>query len=243
MFRKNIKTYANSLYNNGAYKFSEFGNSTILSTSFAVSTLYLNNLSIQKIDDTKKYLLSALQEDGYFIDKNFDHKNNNSYHKNDYTIPQFTFFSLIALDILGVNNISLKFMDHYLNINNLKSWFENLNWATFWYESNKIMFMMYFLSYLIKYDFTRKDMALICMEECFNILDKKQDKNTGFWGTDINNNNMMDGLAGAAHIYFFYDFYNKEIKYKDKIIDSLLSFHKDILIGSVEGGAGEDRML
>lgn len=236
-----INAYINSLFRYDKYCFSQFSSPTILSTDFAIQASYLNKIIIKtkQKKDISKYLLSNHDKNGYFIDKEFN-INNNSYHKNDYIFPQFTYFTLIALDILGINNLETPFIENYLNEVNLKKWFQSLDWGNFWYESNKIMFMLFFFSYLERYNKKLRNKARQCIQLSFQILNEKQDKNTGFWGTNYNNNNLMDGCAGSAHIYIFYDYFHKEIKHAEKIIDSTLLLHKYKLINGKGGGACED---
>lgn len=243
MNKRKVVKYLDSLYNNGGYAFSQYSNRTILSTDFSVSLQHIlkENHALKRYEDIKKYLQESRQENGLVIDKTFD-LNNQGHHKNDYVTYQFTFFTLIALDILGVKYDQLDFMSPFLNKESLLAWFAGLEWGRFWYESNKIMFIMYFLSYLHLYgDNDLKTRAADALEICFDVLNKRQDPETGFWGTDLNGNNLYDGCYGAAHIFLFYDYFKREIRYPEKIIDSTLKLHsRNGLMGSEEGGACED---
>jgi hypothetical protein len=224
------------------FKFSEKSNTTLLSTDFAMLTMFLLGKSDEIINLNILKTISEYKTNiDTFTDKLYD-PNIERFHKPDYIINQSTFFTLIALDQLGHTFNKLNFLEDYLNPNNVHGWFKSLNWSAFWYESNNIMFKLYFYTYAIKYSNENdKQKAQECIELAFEILNKKQDRNTGFWGTDLNNNNVIDGCFGAAHIYLFYDFFGKEIQYKEKIIDNTLSLHSSNgLLLTNEGGACED---
>lgn len=239
-----VENYINNLYdpNSGFFSFSKYSNPTLLSTDFAIMSLYLIN-GLERIDNKLiiKDLLRLKTPENSFIDFQYNQSMERG-HKPDYILNQYTFFTLIALDQLGVTYEKLHFFDVFLDHNKLKEWLNSLNWSNFWYESNKIMFWLFFLSYIHKYG---NDLDKLKAEEIvdiiFEILNKKQDKNTGFWGTNLNNNNLVDGCFGAAHILLFYEYYKREIPYKKEIIDNTLALHsKNGLVLNNEGGACED---
>ncbi len=240
--------YIKNLYNpkEGIFDYSKTCKGTILSTDFAVSTLNLlgeENFISKNKKEIVDYLLGNKNQDNLFVDSNFRVEDlRKDGHKEDYITFQFTFFSLIALDILGTRFDKLPFLEKYLDENYLRAWFDGLDWKKFWYESNKIMFMMYFLSYLDKYgNSEKKQQVKKCIELCFEVLNSKQDESTGYWGTNLNGNDLKDGALGASHIFLFYDYFKKDIQYKERIIDSTLKLHsKNGLAVSVEGGACED---
>jgi len=230
--------------NEGFFDYSKYCKGTVLSTDFAVSALNLllgcDVLNAEK-DKIIEYLKKSVNDNILIVDKKFDILDTSGNHKEDYIKLQSTFFTLIALDILGVKFDNLLFIEKYFEEDVLTDWFDNLDWSRFWYESNKIMFMMYFFSYIIFYgNDNNKNQAKKCIEICFDVLNKKQDKNTGYWGTNLNGNNLVDGAFGAAHIFLFYDYFKKEIQYKKKIIDSTLTLHSENGFFGDEGGACED---
>jgi hypothetical protein len=244
--KQKILYYLDSLYDKqeGSFRFSRFSESTILSTDFAVSTLNLlgEDAAIQsKKDKAIDYLKKSIGEDLLIVDRKFDLHDTPGIHKEDYITFQSTYFTLIAADILGMQFNELPFFEKFLDKDNLVKWFTELDWGKFWYESNKIMFVMYFFSYIIK--FGREDKKIKAKDQielCFEILNGRQDKNTGYWGTEFNNNDLYDGAYGAAHIFLFYDYFGKEIRYKEKIIDSTLKLHFGNGLSGREGGACED---
>lgn len=241
-------SYLQSLYNSkkGFFDYSKTCKGTILSTDFAVSTLNLlgeeNFLSKNK-KEIKDYLLSNKGLNDLFIDRKFDLENfGQGVHKKDYIIDQFTYFSLMALDILGVRFSNLDFFNKFLDVKYTESWFSKIDWDYFWYESNRIMFVMYFYAYLEKYGNNEvSQKAAECIEKCFDILNEKQNPKTGYWG---NYPDMKHNCFGAAHIYMFYGYFKKDIRYVDRIIDSTLKFHcNNGLAINEEGGACEDYNL
>ena len=112
---RKIFSYLQSLYDQkeGSFRFSRFSESTILSTDFAVSTLHLLNdkefLSQHK-EAIINFLMQSAKENNLFVDKEFSSSDLvGKIHKEDYITYQFTFFSLIALDILGKKFDTLSF--------------------------------------------------------------------------------------------------------------------------------------
>ena len=244
--KQKVIAYVTSLYQQkGAFSFSRIAPATILSTDFAVFSLYMLG-ETALLDEFRKdivaYLESARMSDGMFCDNNFNPKTNRGKHKNDYVLGQFTMYTLIALDMLGVHYDKLPFIEPLLDEAELHKWFEELNWSEFWYESNKIMFLFYFLAYLEKYSEPEiKNKIDGIIDASFKILEKKQDPNTGLWGTDSNNKKIVNSVFGAAHILLFYDYFNKSVSYPDRIIESCLGLHTaNGLIKKPEGGACED---
>jgi len=241
MLKKNVLKYSRSLFDstNYGFKFFKHGNLTILSTSFGVQLNFL-------LDGLKNYPIDKLsanlrkQQDrktGLFIDNDFDIKQTMGFEE-EYIFWQFTYFTTIALDMLGKKpQYSFIFLDDLKNKESLEKWLNKQDFKSFWYTSNKIMFLFYFLTY--EQERLNIDNRVL-IEYLFNFLDLRQDFNTGFWGTQ-NGASLENGMFGASHIYLFYDYYGKEINYKDKIIDNVIKLQNKFgLFGSKFGGACED---
>ena len=231
--------YFNKIKTENGFKFSEYSNQTILSTSFGVLTKHLLQKEIKNKQEIIQYLLSTRNSEGYFIDPNYKYHKHPE-HGSSYVIPQFTFFTLSALDVLGVKNLELSFLNKF----NSEKLDEELNKSlekNFCATSNQLMFLMYFLTYSLKYLNVDKEEYRSYIDKIFHFLNKNQNAGNGFWGNDVTTKSMYAKAYGAAHIYLFYDFYNKEISFSNKIIDSCLKMHsKNGLIQSLEGGACED---
>ena len=236
-----ILSYSKKLFDdkNYGFKFFKNGNLTILSTSFGVQ---LNSL----LDSLKNYPTDKIcvnirkQQDrktGLFIDRNFNIKQIMGFEE-EYLFWQFTYFTTIALDMLGE-----KPQYSFIFLNDLKSkkffgeWLNKQDFKNFWYTSNKIMFLFYFLTY--EQERLNIDNRVL-IDYLFDFLDLKQDSNTGFWGAQ-NGASLENGIFGASHIYLYYDYYGREINYKDKIIDNIIKLQNSFgLFGSKFGGACED---
>lgn len=224
------------------YKFHCNGNITMLSSDFAIMLNFLlkqpKNINTNSLSNC---LLKQQNENGLFIEHDFSLADTSGSHKEDYILWQFTYFTTIALDMLGCKpKYSFNFLKPLFDKNNLRNWFNKLNWDNFWYSSNQIMFFMYFLTYLKERRGYDARLANDLIQECFDILDTKQDSNTGFWGNNLSEN-LFNGMCGAAHIYLFYDYYDRKINHVEKIIDNTLSLQNENgLFGSKFGGACED---
>lgn len=244
---KNISTYIRSrLREEGnTFNFSRRVPATLLSTDFALNTLFL--LEGRKGTDEflpgREYLHACRTDQDYFMDPGFHMEETSGSHSLDYIRNQFTYFTLIALDMSGILvRDPAFFYEHYSDAEKLSAWIEGMDFSKFWYNSNKLMFVLYYLSYIIKHS-KKADTAGMeqLLDRYFAILNEKQDKNTGYWGTDLNQGNLYDGCYGSAHLYLFYDYYKREIPHVEKIIDNTLKLHaSNGLLGNKYGGACED---
>jgi hypothetical protein len=229
--------YLNKIKTDNGFKFSQYSNQTILSTSFGVLTKHLLQEEIENKEKITQYLLSTRNSEGYFIDPNYKYHEHPE-HNSSYVIPQFTFFTLSALDVLGVKNLELLFLKEF-NSEKLQEELHKSLEKNFWATSNQLMFLMYFLTYKTKYLEAAGCQEYI--EIIFQFLNKNQNIENGFWGNELTTNSIYAKAYGAAHIYLFYDYYKKEIPFTDKIIDNCLKMHsKNGLIQTLEGGACED---
>ncbi|MFZ6664547.1 hypothetical protein [Peijinzhouia sedimentorum] len=235
-----IDKYLSSIATNSGFKFSKYSNQTILSTSFAISTSHLEKIELTNKETYGSYLLANRTEEGYFTDENYGY-HKHIYHGPDYVLPQFSFFSLTALDILGFRAKDLFFVQE-LSEDSLLGLLESSMLQNFWATSNQVMFQLYFLAYELKYNLeANKELILRKIDLVFEFLNRKQNKNDGYWGNDKITPSMYHKAYGAAHIYLFYDYFGKEIPLIEKVIDSTLKLHKSNgLIETLEGGACED---
>lgn len=120
----------------------------------------------------------------------------------------------------------LRFVEFYLDGERLKLWLEERNMADPWLEGNNIVNLS---SFLIG-ELEGKDEGLL--KELGEILlswhDRRQDPSTGCWGTNHQEQpaSLLAGMAGAAHNYHLYYYFNREIHYIEKIVDYCLEFVK-----------------
>lgn len=241
MIERKVIKYSKNLFDyfDYGFKFFENGNVTILSTDFGVQLQYLlNKLSDYPTEKISK-MLKVQQDDekGFFIDKNYSIDALKDFEE-EYILWQFTYFTTIALDMLGEKpKYSFAFLNDLRNNKSLEIWLNKQDFKNFWYTSNKIMFLFYFLIYeQERLNINNRDL----INYLFDFLDLKQDSNTGFWGTQYGAS-LENGMFGASHIYLYYDYCNRKIKYKDKIIDNVLKLQNiHGLFNSKFGGACED---
>ena len=238
---KKAEDYLYDMYDhiNCQFKFFNRGAATILTTSFGVQIGYLLNIiynyPIEKICTNIKTQQNSIT--GLFIDKNYFIQDVQGFEE-EYLLWQFTYYAIIALDMLHAKPLyPLKFLDQLKNIDNLRIWLEKQDIKNFWYTSNKIMFLFFFLIYEQERS-NRDNHANINF--IFDYLDRLQDHKTGFWGTQFGTP-LDNAMYGASHIYLYYYFCGREIKYSEKIIDNTLKLQKSSgLFGPSLGGACED---
>jgi len=238
---KAVSEYSKSLSNdtNCGFRFFKDGNSTILSSSFGVQLNFLlDSLADYPTDKISTSLRNQQDtQSGLFIDHSFDMMDVTGFEE-EYILWQFTYFASIALDMLNETlPFSFNFLTDLKKAGALEKWLNKQDFKNFWYTSNKLMFLFYFLTYeqeRINVD-NRK-----LIEYLFTFLDSKQDADTGFWGTQ-RGASLQNGMFGAAHIYLYYDFYGREINHKEKIIDNVVSLqNSNGMFGGRFGGACED---
>lgn len=241
MDRRLLTQYLKNSFNlhDLGFKFSKNGNTTLLSTSFGIQLNYLiGEMNTYPIDDISSKLINLQDEKtGLYFDRIFDMRDISRFDS-EYIHWQIAYFSTIALDMIGkLPKYPFYFLEELKQKDKLMNWFNGQNFNDFWYTSNKIMFLLYFLTY-------ETERLNICNDQIidliFDILDSKQDTHTGFWGTNLGAT-LENGMFGASHIYLYYDFYERKINYKDKIIDCTINLQNtNGLYGSKYGGACED---
>lgn len=224
----------------GGFRFCENGRTTLLSSCFAVQLCYL--LDRQALLDRHSLAerIAALQQpDGTFVDAGFSRSQLIGRQSDEYLKWQFTFFALAALDMLEVRPVHENvFLRDFQDPDFADAWLMRQDFDDFWYGSNIIMFLLFFLAYeREKGNTTAYDGSLARIFAC---LDQLQDGTTGFWGKRVQVD-PTNGMYGAAHIYLFYDYFEKPIGHVPEIIESTLRLqHHNGLYGGCEGGACED---
>jgi hypothetical protein len=236
-----VLEYSEQLFDtkNSGFRFFRSGNSTILSTSFGVQLNFLlGNLANYPTDK----ISTALKEQqdaktGLFIDSHFDMKDVVGFEE-EYILWQFSYFATIALDMLSEAPVyPFNFLISLKDKEALEKWLNKQDFKKFWRTSNKLMFLLYFLTYEQERLGTNNSKLTDLL---FSFLDAKQDAKTGFWGIQ-SGATLENGMFGAAHIYLYYDFYNREINYKERIINNVIRLQNTYgLFGSNFGGACED---
>lgn len=236
-----VLEYSKMLFDDtsSGFRFFKDGNSTILSSSFGVQLNFLLDSLADYPTDKISTSLKKQQntKTGLFIDKDFDIKETEGFEE-EYILWQFTYFATIALDMLNETlPFSFNFLAKLKNKGMLEKWLNKQDFKNFWYTSNKIMFLFYFLTY--EQERLNVDNSKL-IEYLFTFLDSKQDVNTGFWGTQ-EGTTLERGMFGAAHIYLYYDFHERDMNHKEAIVDNVLGLQNLYgLYGAGLGGACED---
>lgn len=235
--------YLRSLYVAGeqSFRFHARAAPTLLSTCFGVQLAYLLG-AISFFDD--RALAGSIRQyqkkDGTFWDENAGFSEQGS-HSREYVQWQMTFFSLIALDMLGARpDLPLQFLTPYKDGDRVERWLVTRKWDDFWYSSNEIMFFLYLAIYLRDRRGEDSSVWNARVHQVLDALDTRQDAVTGFWGNVVRKD-PANGLFGAAHIYLFYEYEQRPIHHVDAIRKTTLALQNaNGLFGHPFGGACED---
>jgi len=238
-----LSRYIESLKCPDGYRFSAFSGSTLLSTSFAILTKHLLAMNLSEDSGLTHVFLSQKNDDDYFVDKKYSYCEH-ALHGPAYVVPQFTFFSLGALDILGCRLQELKFLENYIGEAKIQQVLDACFARNFWVSSNSLMFMLYFLAYAEKYLAVHDSLPRTSVDAVFAALIKKQNRENGFWGSFETTPQIHHQAYATAHLLLFFDYYKKEIPRVEKIIDTSLKLHvHNGLVETASGGACEDYNL
>ena len=245
MNKKNIENYIFSLKNSngGFYLQKNFNQTTLMSSAFSIITLELVD-SLNKIEIAKEqnYFLKYQDEKtGFFVDPNLnlDYKKIEDIELN-YIHYQTTAFSLSALDALGMKTkYNFTFLNAFRGKEKILKFFEKIDWRNPWHESNKIMFLLQFFSY--EYIVIKKKDSLDHIHTILDCLDSAQDSKTGLWGTQFKASSFAS-MAAAYHFLIFYKYFNRKIKFSEKISSSVfqLQMRDGLFHPFGGGGACED---
>lgn len=240
---RNLEKFILQVYDkeSAGFRFTPQGDVSLFSTCFGVQLCYLiNRLDLIDGTNTGAYIRDQQQATGEFLDHQFDVHDLQGRQTEKYLKWQFTFFSLTALDMLGQTpDNDLIFIDDYLTEETVERWMSEIDFKDFWYGSNEIMFLLFFLSYAMKYN-RKQEKSLKSINYILSCLDSKQRKEDGFWG-EGGTGDLANRMFGAAHIYLFYQFFNKTPRYVPAIVDKTISLQfANGLYDSYLGGACED---
>lgn len=223
----------------GRYRFTSQGESTLLSSCFAalVRELFgdLASLSHEHREQWIKHIRSHQDvATGKFLDPQFQRSDlTDPIFSKNYLTMQFTYFSIAALDALGAEpSYPLRFAEPFANPLFVVDWLDSRYWPYFWLESNKIMFI---LSFLLHQQEAGDSSAGEAVEAALDWLDDNQDPCTGFWGTD-RSATLYQGMGGAFHIFPFYFYLGRPVKYLECVIGSTLSLQQSDGLFDPRGG-------
>lgn len=217
---------------------SNYKQHSLMSTAFAIIGLELMR-SLNKIDKIITFQkLKSFQDPktGFFIDPQLSNPDKNIWYIEKYYLHyQTTAFMLSAIDALGGKaEYNFRFLSNYKSKNYIIEWLNNLDWKNPWHQSNKIMFILQFLSY--EYIIFKDNKSFTFLINILDWLDEFQDPETGFWGTN-KGSSLYNAMAGAFHFLMFYFYFKRSLKFNEKMIDSVLKIQsKDGLFYPFGGG-------
>lgn len=143
----------------------------------------------------------------------------------DYIDNHITNYCMGALSSLkGTMKYPLRFADKYQDTNALSQWLMERNLADPWLEGNNIVNLASFL--ICELEGNDDDLLMSLMNLMIQWHDEQQDPETGFWGTNLPENpaGIMEAMAGAAHNFHLYFYYDRKIPHHEKIVDYCLEF-------------------
>lgn len=124
----------------------------------------------------------------------------------------------------GYCRYPLSFIRKFETADGMKNWLNERDLTDPWLEGNNVVNLSSFLIYELE----KKNPVLLTerMEQMFSWHEQYQDPETGFWGTNLGKKpaGIMDGMAGAAHNFHLYFYFNRRLKHTEKITDYCLEF-------------------
>ncbi len=185
--------------------------------------------SINSADKEKiiKYINSYQTVNGYYelsqIKENEIWKGVSIDYTKDYIHNHVTNYCLSVIkSFKGETKYPLSFMHSYLSEENLINYLNKRRLSDPWLEGNNIVNLT---SFIINEEKDSNKLNEL-IDIIINWHNKTQDPLTGYWGTNHKTYpaSLLEGMAGAAHNFHIYYYFNREIPNYKKIIDSCLIF-------------------
>lgn len=229
----------------GEFKMFPGGHVTLYSSCFAAMTLhYLGELERCSEKDKQlwaDYINSWQSEEGIYVGPELSKDEITSVNHNWQVVTtHLTAHVLPALDVLGAQpKHKLHFAKKYTVPETLHQWLNARDWAKVWLEGNNLLFVGQFLIHMR--DIEADEKAATAVKLYLDWLNTQIDPNTGVWGT----NGYCDkysAVYGAYHQLLVYFFEEEDLKYHEKLVDTVLSCQAiDGSFGKYyKGGACED---
>ena len=229
----------------GEYRSYPRGDTTLYASCFAVMILhYLGRLG--DVSPTVKlawveYLNSwQASEDGRFVGPEVQGPESltSPSHDREHVTTHLTVHALPALQLLGGKPAyPLEFAQKFLTIEYLVGWLEARNWEDAWLEGNNLLFVGQLLIHLR--DVEGRSEANEALEHFFSWLDARVDPSTGLWGTDGYCSEFI-AMCGGYHQLLVYNHESRQVKFADRLVDTVLDLQWPGGAFSAEGGACED---
>ena len=239
--KRQILTYLRSLKaeDHGFYFQAGHNQRTLMGSAFAILTLELINElgSLDQNAERDVFLNAQEPESGLFIDPLRKGQIADIHDlEQNYLHYQTSAFSISVLDAFGSKpQHPFKFLDPFRDQTYINSWLESLDWSKPWHISNKVMFILQFLSYedIVLKKSDSHNLLLKILER----LKEYQDPCTGLWGTQ-QNASSHNAMAGTFHFLSFYQFYEIDIPHQDEMHKSTLSLQASDGLFHPFGGGG-----
>ena len=204
---------------------------TLYSSIYAVLTRYLyrdiDNLSIRQRKEWINYIQSFQCNDGLFRDLTI--KNEIAEKANWWGWRHLTLHAIMALTALGgLAKRKFRILEPLRDKNFLMKWLESRDWLNNTdFVSNEIQNRGVMLQYAR--DFHRENWADDAIKITFDFLDKKQDRETGLWGSRFDTPYyLLRGVQAGYHLWCLYSYDKRPMNYTDRIIDSCLSIQNKL---------------
>lgn len=146
-------------------------------------------------------------------------------HSWQYIDNHITNYSIGALKSLGASwKYPLSFIKSLEEPENLKKWLSERRMSDPWLEGNNIVNLASF--FICELEGRDEQRLKQLVDILFEWHELRQDPKTGFWGTNETENpaGIIEGMAGAAHNFHLYFYYNRKISHYEKCIDFCLEF-------------------
>lgn len=226
----------------GEYKMWQGGEVNLYASCFAAMTLhYLNALENYTALEKKKWAdyINGWQDNtsGLFIGPElFLEELTSPKHDFEHVSMHLTAHALPALSLLGSTpKHKLHFAHRFLDRNELIKWLTARDWSRAWLEGNNLLFIGQFLIHLRDVEGVKE--AAPALNMYFDWLDSQVDPATGLWGTNGHCSSFV-AMCGAYHQLLVYYYENREVSYKERLVDTVLSLQHQDGGFSPNGGGG-----
>ncbi len=189
----------------------------------------LKNLSERERKEWVIYLQSYQEENGLFTDPIAV---NSEFWKekkwNNYGQLHFALHVIGAFGALGAKiKKPFRTIEPFKKKDYILSWLEARNWKDTYHTGNEIQNLMVLLQYARNFHKDKKAGEVV--NWIFNYLDKKQISKTGLWGEESNTpEGISRQVQGTYHFLLLYLYDNREINYKERIVDSCLATQNEV---------------
>lgn len=221
----------------GMFRFSRHAPPSPMASSYAIlATETLGNINKRNFENTVDSLdhtLSSLTSLSQRIEQNLLPQT----HSLEYFLEEETAFHLQALHALNSNPSNFDTSRIITDKSKLIDFFNSLSWDNPWRDSNRVMFALSNLCWLIDNQ-SRSDLVAL-LSSALDWIDDHQSPESGLWAPQ-KKVPLSNCMAATFHFSFFYLWIGREFKYTNKIIDSCLSLQENHGLFSGPYGIGQN---